>query len=201
VAVFVSSIFHIRFTFVGYLEIYKQVLQIWQNICMKTLSWLVAGGLSLGWIFVAMVKPAQAGSNAGTNIHIEQSRQFPETRWANADHFIRLHVPNQGQALTKIWLQIPENLKFDTSQVEVFNLQGQKIPVVITSMLTTQALETERIIQLDFPTPIASGTQFDIRIKNVKKTLVSRPANYLVSAKLLGSNRDVFVGSAYFRSY
>jgi hypothetical protein len=168
---------------------------------MKTLSWLVAGGLSLVWLLVAMIKPAQAGSDAGTNIHIEQSRQFPETRWANADHFIRLHVPNQGQSLTKLWLQIPENLKFDTSQVEIFDLQGQKIPVVITGLLATQALETERIIQLDFPTPIASGTQFDIRIKNVKKTLVSRPASYLVSVKLLGSNQDIFVGSAYFRSY
>jgi Protein of unknown function (DUF2808) len=192
--------FHQGFTFVGYIERYEQVLQFSQNTCMKKLSWLIAAGLSLGWL-LAETKPAQAGSDAGTNIHIEQSRQFPETRWANVDHFIRVHVPSHSNALTELWLEVSENLKFEDNQVEVFDLQGKNIPVLITEGSTTQTLGSERMIQLIFPTPIASGTQFEIRIKNVKKNLISRPATYIVLAKIIGGDRSVLVGSAYFRSY
>jgi Protein of unknown function (DUF2808) len=167
---------------------------------MKKLSWLIAAGLSLGWLLVE-TKPVQAGSDAGTNIHIEQSRQFPETRWANADHFIRIHIPSHSNAVTELWLEVSENLKFNDSQVEVFDLQGQKIPVLISAGSTTPIVGSERTIQLNFPTPIASGTQFEIRIKNVKKTLISRPATYVVLAKITGRDRGSLIGSAYFRSY
>jgi Protein of unknown function (DUF2808) len=165
-------------------------LRIPRSTFMKKILLLVASGLLL------VINPALAKNDSGSSIHIDQNRQFPETRWANADHFIRIHVPQNSAALTELRLRVPENLKFEVSQVEVFNLQGQKIAAVVT-----ETDSPDKTIQLTFAAPVASDAKFDIRIKNVKKTLVSRPSTYAVSAKSIGSNQEQFVGEAYFRSY
>jgi hypothetical protein len=167
---------------------------------MKKLPLLIACGLGLAGSLMS-VSSALAKNDAGNNVHIDQNRQFPETRWASADHYIRIHVPRNSRAMIELRLQITENLKFDIGQVEVFDLQGKTIPAVITEMVSTQNDAPSRSINLAFGSPVASGTQFDIRIKNVKKALISRPSTYFVSAKLAGNNQTQFIGEAYFHSY
>jgi hypothetical protein len=134
-----------------------------------------------------------AKNDGGANIHIDQSHQFPETRWANADHFIRVHVPHQAKALKVLRFGVPENLRFAASQVEILTVDGQKIPAIVT--------DKGRIIQIEFAKSIGKDTQFDVHIKNVAKISVSRPATYAISAQLVNGDRDEFVGEAYFRSY
>lgn len=103
--------------------------------------------------------------------------------------------------MSALSFQVPENLRFDASQVEVFDIKGQKISTVVTEGIDSQVSPPVRTIQIDFSTPIASGSQIDLRIRNVKKTLVSSPSTYKVSAKLTGSDQERYVGEAYFRSY
>jgi Protein of unknown function (DUF2808) len=134
-----------------------------------------------------------ASNDGGTNIHIDQSHQFPETRWANADHFIRVHVPHQAKALKILRFRVPENLRFAASQVEILTVDGQKISASVT--------DKGRMIQIEFAKSIGKDTQFDVHIKNVSKISVSRPAIYALSAQLVNGGQDEFVGKAYFRSY
>jgi hypothetical protein len=47
--------------------------------------------------------------------------------------------------------------------------------------------------------PLLLVTRF--RISNVKKALISQPATYFLSAKLIGNDQERYVGEAYFRSY
>ena len=166
------------------------------NAFMKIFTLLMSCGLSLTGLLMS-ANLTLAKNNAGNNIHIDQSRQFPETRWANADHYIRVHVPQNSGALTVLRLQVTGNLKFDTNQVQVFDLAGQKMPVVVTETADTP----EKSIYLTFSSPIAGSKQFDIRISNVKKALISQPATYFLSAKLIGNDQERYVGEAYFRSY
>jgi Protein of unknown function (DUF2808) len=170
------------------------------NAFMKIFSLLMSCGLSLTGLLMS-ANLTLAKNNAGNNIHVDQSRQFPETRWANADHYIRVHVPQNSGAMTALRLQVTGNLKFDTNQVQVFDLAGRKMPVVVTETAYTGNDVPERSIYLTFSSPIASGKQFDIRISNVKKALISQPATYFLSAKLIGNDQERYVGEAYFRSY
>jgi hypothetical protein len=167
---------------------------------MKNFSLSIACGLSLAGLLIS-ANSTLAKSNAGNNIHVDQSRQFPETRWANADHYIRVHLPQNSRALTALRLQVTGNLKFEINQVQVFDLTGQKVPVVVTETAYSGHDILERSIYLTFDSPVASGKQFDIRISNVKKALISQPATYFLSAKLIGNDQERYVGEAYFRSY
>jgi hypothetical protein len=167
---------------------------------MKTISLLAVCGLSLTGSLMS-ISPALAKNNAGNNIHIDQSRQFPETRWADADHYLRVHVPRNSAAISALSFQIPENLRFDASQVEAFDIKGQKISAVVMEEIDSQVDPPIRNIQLDFSTPIASDHQVEIRIRNVKKISVSRPSTYSMSAKLADGEQKRYVGTAYFRSY
>jgi Protein of unknown function (DUF2808) len=166
---------------------------------MKILLVIIACGISFGGSLMA-VNSAFADNDSGNSIHIDQSYQFPETRWADADHYLRVHVPRSSAAMSALSFQVPENLRFDLSQVEVFDLKGQKISAAIIDINSSVPFSA-RTIQLDFSTPIASGNQVDLRIKNVKKISVSRPSTYSISATLTGSDQERYVGKAYFRSY
>jgi Protein of unknown function (DUF2808) len=163
---------------------------------MKIFSWLTIGGFvlySLSW----PMGIASARNDDGTNIHIDQSRQFPETRWANADHFIRIHVPSNSKALRTIRLQVPENFKFNTKQVAILETTGRQT----VAKIFDKNLQPQRNILIEFAVPIPKDTQFDIRIHNVNRTTVSRSASYLVFANTIDTDQDQFVGEAYFRSY
>jgi Protein of unknown function (DUF2808) len=166
-------------------------LQIAQNTAMKKLFLLTFLGLILGSSWLSLSVGAK--DDRGKNIHIDRSHQFPETRWANADHFIRVHVPHNAKAIEVLRFSIPENLRFAASQVEILTVDGQKIPASVT--------DTGRMIQIEFARSIGKNTQFDIHIKHVIKVSVSRPAVYAISAQLVNGGQDEFVGEAYFRSY
>jgi Protein of unknown function (DUF2808) len=163
---------------------------------MKIFSWLTIGGLSLYSLSWPMGM-ASASNDGDNNIHIDQSRQFPETRWANADHFISIHVPNNSRALRTIRLQVPENFKFDATQVSVLEMNGRQTAAKILN----KNLQSQRNIVIRFDQPIQKNTHFDIRIHNVNRTTVSQSASYLVFANTSNTDQDQFIGEAYFRSY
>jgi Protein of unknown function (DUF2808) len=167
---------------------------------MKTISLLAVCTLSLTGSLIS-ISPALAKNDAGNNIHIDQSRQFPETRWANANHYIRIHVSHNSESLAELQLQVTDNLRFNINQVEVFDLQGHKISATVTEVASNQNSPTTRLINLTFAAPIAGSTQFDIRIKDTRKMLVSRPSTYSISTKSVDSSSGKFIGEAYFRSY
>jgi Protein of unknown function (DUF2808) len=167
---------------------------------MNFLSVIIASCISFGGLLMA-IDSANANSNARNSIHLDQNRQFPETRWANADHYLRVHVPRNSAAMSALLFQVPENLRFDASQVEVFDLKGQKISAAVTEGIDSQVSPPVKAIQIDFSTPIASGNQVDLRIRSVKKFSISRPFTYKISAKLTDSDQERYVGEAYFRSY
>ncbi len=77
---------------------------------MKTLLVIMACGISLGGSLMA-IDSASAINDAGNSIHLDQSRQFPETRWANADHYLRVHVPRNSAAMSVLSFQVPGNLR------------------------------------------------------------------------------------------
>jgi Protein of unknown function (DUF2808) len=172
---------------------------LFANIFMNFLFLLTACGLSLTGLLIS-ANLTLAKNIVGNDIHVDQSRQFPETRWANADHYIRVHVPRNSATMSALSFQVPENLLFDASQVEAFDIKGQKTLAVVTEEIDSQVSPPVRIIQLDFSNAIASDSQIDLRIKNVKRILVSRPSIYSISAKLTGSAQWRYVGEAYFRS-
>jgi Protein of unknown function (DUF2808) len=162
---------------------------------MKIISSITIWGLILSSL-MSLSNPAGAKNDMGDNIHIDQSRQFPETRWANADHFIRVHVPNKAKALKILRLRVPENLRFAASQVEVLSVDGKKIPATITSVNADGSF-----IQIEFVRPISKNTLFEVHIQNVAKISMSRPSTYTLSAQLVDGTKDEPVGEAYFRSY
>ena len=167
---------------------------------MKTLLVIMIYSISLGGSLM-VINPATAINDAGNTIHLDQSRQFPETRWADADHYLRVHVPRNSAAMSALSFQVPGNLRFDANQVAVFDIKGQKILATVSEGINSSVYPAVKTIQLDFSTPIASGNQIDLQIRNVKKISVSRPSTYSISAKLIDGDQFSYIGEAYFRSY
>ncbi|MEW6499532.1 MAG: hypothetical protein AB1589_44775, partial [Cyanobacteriota bacterium] len=75
---------------------------------------------------------------------------------------------------------------------EVLEHKGRKISINVS-------VNGKNII-LDFPEPIAPGSRIDINFNKVKQPILDSTSVYRLSAKVVGSDTEIPIGVAEFRT-
>jgi virulence-associated protein VagC len=150
------------------------------------------------WLFIAtwgLVTTAvnisnYASANAGdsNSPHIDSKFEFPNTKWMPGRQTIQVHVPQSSQALTRLWIDVPQDFEFQTSKVEITD--GNRI---IFAPISRQG----KWLLINFRQPLAPNTKLRIELNHVKRNFLTQlPVYYLYDEVVDGSTN--FIGEAYF---
>lgn len=123
---------------------------------------------------------------------IHRFLQFPQNRQRLVRHSFRLVIPQQSKALYQLNISVPKNLRVGDN-INVSDQAGQEINTDIS-------IDGSRIT-LTFPKLIVPGTSLKIAMKNVKILGPSNAWLYRISVRLVGTDADLPIGIARFRTY
>jgi Protein of unknown function (DUF2808) len=144
-------------------------------------------------ILIIPSKPASAGDNNGTLPHVDGNYQFPQMKWSNVRHTLRVHIPKNSQSISQISIAVPKTLNWSNKlkDVVVSGNNRQKVNANISV--------NEKTIILAFNEPVSSNSKLEIDIKNVRQPLHGNGPVYRLFAKSVNSNIDMPIGIARFR--
>jgi hypothetical protein len=134
-----------------------------------------------------------ANDDNGTLPHVDGNYQFPQTKWSNVRHTLRVHIPKNSQSVSQISITVPETVNWSNKISDVI-ATGNKGGKVNTSI----SLNEKNII-LTFNEPLPPDSHLEIDIKNVKQPLRGNGPVYRLFAKSTGSNSEIPIGIARFR--
>jgi Protein of unknown function (DUF2808) len=120
--------------------------------------------------------------------YVYSTIQFPETRATNVRHTFRLRIPANSVPLTSVRITVPAGLTVK-NDLNIEDQSGNKIPATI--------IADDRNITIEFPQPVAAGTDLNIDLNHVNLWGTAR--NYQVSIR--SDRLDRSLGTVQFRNY
>lgn len=137
--------------------------------------------------------PASANDDNGTLPHVDGNYQFPQTKWSNVRHTLRIHIPKNSQSISQISIAVPKTVSWSNkvNDIVVTQNNGQKLNANISV--------NERTIILAFNEPVSPNSKLEIDIKNVRQPLRGNGPIYRLFAKSINSSVDMPIGMARFR--
>ena len=156
---------------------------------------------TLGYIAISFIITIASSLSAGytsdtTNTNnskvddIENNLPSP-TRWQLVKHAFQLHVPRNITALSQLIIDTPSTVAV-SDDINVLAQNGQKININVS-------VNGRRII-IDFPEKVISNTKLLIELNKVKQPTAGPDSIYSLSAKIVGSDSEIPVGVARFRT-
>ncbi|BAZ18212.1 hypothetical protein NIES4071_100970 (plasmid) [Calothrix sp. NIES-4071] len=138
-------------------------------------------------------RPASASDDNGTLPHVDGNYQFPQTKWSNVRHTLRIHIPKNSQSVSQISIIVPKTVRWSNkvNDITVTPNNGQKLNANISI--------NEKTIILAFNEPVSSNSKLEINIKNVKQPLHGNGPIYRLFVKSINSSVDMPIGMARFR--
>jgi len=155
---------------------------------MKILNYIMA----LTVIVAASVPAEYVSAGVGKFPHVNSTVTFPPTQTRNFRHTIRLHIPQESSALSRLSIEVPKGLTV-RNDITVSDQSGQEIDATISI--------NGRQLTVTFPEPVAPGTLLNIAMNNVRRFGSSNVWLYHLSAKVVGTEVDIPLGVAQFRVY
>lgn len=113
------------------------------------------------------------------------------TRWRIVKQTFVLHFPETSKPVTQIIIATPSTVAV-SNDIEVLEHRGRKISINVS-------VNGKNII-LDFLEPVAPGSRIDINFNKVKQPILDSTSVYRLSAKVVGSNTEIPIGVAEFRT-
>jgi hypothetical protein len=120
--------------------------------------------------------------------HIDSKSEFPHNRWATVRQTIQIHIPQSSQALAQLSIDIPRNIEFEISKIEI--LAGDR---TISASISRQGQQ----LQIKFDRPIEPNTTLKINFNSVKRNIYPQLSVYYLYGKVVGGV-DSYIGEAYF---
>lgn len=155
---------------------------------MKTLFCSAAVAL----VLAAPIFADYASARTGSTPHIDGAVQFPQNRSRIFRHTIRLHIPQGNSPLSQLIIDVPEGLVVsnnitltEKSEREInanFSIIGNKVIV-------------------NFPQPVTPESKLELDLNNVRRRGTSNAWLYQISAKFVGTDREMPIGIARLRVY
>lgn len=147
--------------------------------------------------FLAIVALISAGyTNAKTDnnmvANVENDLQSPTNRWRLVKHTFQLHIPRNINALSQLIIEAPSTVAV-SNDIDVLAQNGQKIRIDIS-------VKGKKII-IDFPQKVISNTKLLVELNKVKQPIGGADSVYRLAAKAVGSDREIPVGTARFRTF
>ncbi|BDA73908.1 unknown protein [Calothrix sp. PCC 7716] len=138
-------------------------------------------------------KPASADGDNGTLPHVDGNYHFPQTKWGNVRHTLRVHIPKNSQSISHISITVPETVNWSNkvNDITITQNNGQKVNANISL--------NEKTIILAFNELVPPNSKLEIDIKNVRQPLRGNGPIYRLFAKSVNSSVDMPIGMARFR--
>ena len=145
---------------------------------------------TLGLITIVTNSSNYVSANAGDSLspHIDSKFEFPTSKWATSRQTIQVHVPQSSQALRMLWIEIPENLEFQTSKIEISDENR-----TISAPISRQG----QWLLINFSQPIAPNNKLRIEFNGVKRNMLTQLSVYYIYSKTTDGSTN-YIGEAYF---
>lgn len=135
---------------------------------------------------------AIAQTDNGRDANVNNDLQFPTERWRIVKHTFRLHIPKNINALSQLIIDTPPAISV-SNDIKVLEQNGQKVDINVSS--------NGRRIIIYFPEKVISNTKLNISFNKVKQPTLGPASVYRFSAKLVGSDAEIPVAVAQFRTF
>jgi hypothetical protein len=144
--------------------------------------------LSLVTISLNLGDYANAHYDNIRSTHIDSKSEFPHNRWATVRQTIQIHIPQTSQALAQLSIDIPRNIEFQTSKIEI--IAGNR---TISASISRQGQQ----VKINFDRPIDPDTTLKINFNSVNRNIYSQLSVYYLYGKMV-SGVESYIGEAYF---
>jgi Protein of unknown function (DUF2808) len=131
---------------------------------------------------------ANAHHADGTSPHVDSKFEFPQHRWATVRQTIQIHVPRNSQALENLRIDVPDNINFQTSKIDITDRDR--------SIVAAISRKGQRL-QIKFNRSISPDTQLRINFNSVERNMRTQLSVYYLYGKT-ADGLDRFLGEAYF---
>ncbi|GJD19977.1 unknown protein [Rivularia sp. IAM M-261] len=151
---------------------------------------------AVGAIFAVLIIPsipANASDENGTLPHVDGNYQFPQTKWSNVRHTLRVHIPKNSQSISQISIAVPKTINWSNKLKDVV-VSGNNQKKVNANISIN-----EKTIILAFNEPVSPNSKLEIDIKNIRQPLLGNGPVYRLFAKSVDNNVDIQIGIARFR--
>jgi Protein of unknown function (DUF2808) len=143
---------------------------------------------SFGLMTTAFNLGYSATASDSTSPHVESKFEFPRHRWATVRQTIQVHIPRSSQALESLRIDVPENIDFQTSKIEITD--GDRI---IDAPISRQGQR----LQILFTRAISPDTQLRINFNGVNRNMRTQLSVYYIYGQTVNGINS-FLGEAYF---
>ncbi len=124
--------------------------------------------------------------------NVENDLQSPTNRWRLVKHTFRLHIPRNINALSQLIIDTPPTVAV-SNDIDVLAQNSQKININVSTI--------GRRIVIDFSEKDISNTTLLVELNKVKQPTLGPDSVYNLSAKVVGSDTEIPVGIARFRTF
>ncbi|HEY9668885.1 MAG TPA: DUF2808 domain-containing protein [Coleofasciculaceae cyanobacterium] len=140
-----------------------------------------------------LIAPGYASSKTDESrlSNVDGNVQSSRTRWRLVRQTFILHFPKNSNPVTQIIIATPSTVAV-SNDIEVLEHKGRKININVS-------VNGKNII-LAFSEPVAPGIMIDINFNKVKQPILGPTSVYRFSAKVVGSDAEIPLGVAEFRT-
>lgn len=124
--------------------------------------------------------------------NVENDLESPTNRWRLVKHTFRLHIPRNINALSQLIIDTPPTVAV-SNDIDVLAQNSQKININVSTI--------GRRIVIDFSEKDISNTTLLVELNKVKQPTLGSDSVYNLSAKVVGSDTEIPVGIARFRTF
>ena len=124
--------------------------------------------------------------------NVENDLQSPTNRWRLVKHTFRLHIPRNINGLSQLIIDTPPTVAV-SNDIDILAQNSQKININVSTI--------GRRIVIDFSEKDISNTTLMVELNKVKQPTLGPDSVYNLSAKVVGSDTEIPVGIARFRTF
>ncbi len=124
--------------------------------------------------------------------NIDNNLQYPANSWRLVKHTFRLNIPQNNNTLAQLIIETPSTVAV-SNNIDVFDANGQKI--------NTNISVNGKDIIIDFPEKVISSTKLLVNFNQVQQPVTGPASVYHFSAKVVGSEIEIPVGTAQFPTF
>ncbi|BAZ18564.1 hypothetical protein NIES4071_104490 (plasmid) [Calothrix sp. NIES-4071] len=135
---------------------------------------------------------ASAVSDNTKHPNTDSQYQFSIGNWRIVKHSFQLRIPKDGKPLSQLIIEAPSTVAV-SNDIEVLNTKGQKINI--------NTLANGKQIIINFPEKVIYNTKLLVNLNRVRQPITGPASVYRLSAKVVGSDTEIFMGEAQFPTF
>ncbi|WP_411675359.1 DUF2808 domain-containing protein [Dulcicalothrix desertica] len=150
------------------------------------------GALLISLVILANVNYAFAKTDDNQSSTIDNQFQLFTNSWRLVKHSFQLHIPKNDKPLSQLIIETPSTVAV-SSDIEVIDTTGQKVDINIST--------NGKQIIIDFPDKVIQNTKLLVNLNRVQQPTSGAASVYKLSAKVVGSDTEIPMGVATFKTF